>query len=256
MVGLDDRIAGLGASGSVLLALAIALLLGLRHATDPDHLTAVSTLALSDDRRGARRAGLLGLAWGLGHATTLAVLGLPLVLYDRVLPTGLQKALEVAVGVMIVALAARLLVRWRRGYLHVHPHRHGDVRHAHPHVHEHVPADAHPETHEHPHAEALGRSPRAAYAIGLLHGAGGSAGAGLLLLAAVPDRGTAAVALAVFAAATALSMAGVSAAFGHALARRGVARQLERLVPAMGVLAAVFGVWYALGALDTVPYLV
>ena len=83
MSGLDERIAHLGAGGSILLALAIALLLGLRHATDPDHLTAVSTLALSDDRRGARRAGLLGLAWGLGHATTLALLGLPLVLLDR-----------------------------------------------------------------------------------------------------------------------------------------------------------------------------
>jgi ABC-type nickel/cobalt efflux system permease component RcnA len=255
MGGLDQRIADLGASGSVLLALAIALLLGLRHATDPDHLTAVSTLALSDERRGARRAGLLGLAWGLGHATTLALIGTPLVLYDRSLPAGVQRALEVAVGVVIVALAVRLLVRWRRGYLHVHPHRHGEVTHAHPHVHEHAGVDAHPEAHAHPHAEALGRSPRAAYAIGLLHGAGGSAGAGLLLLAAVPDRGTAAVALAVFACGTALSMALVSAAFGHTLARQGVARQLERLVPAMGILAGLFGVWYALGALHTVPYL-
>jgi ABC-type nickel/cobalt efflux system permease component RcnA len=254
MFGLDQRIAHLGAGGSILLALAIALLLGLRHATDPDHLTAVSTLALSDDRRGARRAGLLGLAWGLGHATTQALLGLPLVLLDRELPVAVQKTLEVAVGVLIVALAVRLLVRWRRGYLHVHPHRHGDVTHAHPHVHENVSAHAHPEVHAHPHAEALGRSPRAAYAIGLLHGAGGSAGAGLLLLAAVPDRGVAAIALGVFAAATALSMALVSAAFGHTLARHGVARLLERLVPVMGVGAGLFGVWYALGALSAVPY--
>src|SRR4051794_20231519 len=202
MSGVDDRVAGLSGSGSILLALVVALLLGLRHATDPDHLTAVSTLALSDERRGARRASLLGLAWGLGHATTLAALGLPLVLFNRSLPAGVQRALEVAVGVVIVALAARLVVRWRRGYLHVHAHRHGEVTHAHPHVHEHA-RGAHPELHAHPHAEALGRSPRAAFAVGLLHGAGGSAGAAVLLLAAVPDRTTAAIALAVFAAATA-----------------------------------------------------
>ena len=69
MFGLDEWIAGLGGNG--LMGLAVALLMGLRHATDPDHLTAVSTLILSDQRDGARRAGALGLAWGLGHATTL-----------------------------------------------------------------------------------------------------------------------------------------------------------------------------------------
>src|SRR3954470_5226715 len=175
MFGLDDRIAELGGGGSVLLALAVALLLGLRHATDPDHLTAVSTLALSDDRHGARRASMLGLAWGLGHATTLALLGLPLVLFARSLPEPMQRALEVAVGVVIVALAVRLLVRWRRGYLHVHAHRHGGERHAHPHAHEGRGHGAHDHSHE-----ALGRSPLASFGIGLLHGAGGSAGAGIL----------------------------------------------------------------------------
>lgn len=66
--------------------LVVAILLGLRHATDPDHLTAVSTLVLSDARRATRRATMLGLGWGLGHATTLVAFGLPVVLYGRHLP--------------------------------------------------------------------------------------------------------------------------------------------------------------------------
>src|SRR4051812_50221013 len=94
-------------------ALLVALLLGLRHATDPDHLTAVSTLALSEERGGARRASVLGLSWGLGHATTLAVIGLPGVVADLALPDGAQRALEAAGRVVVRAPAARPLGGWR-----------------------------------------------------------------------------------------------------------------------------------------------
>src|SRR4051812_12935676 len=107
MFGIDDAIANLN-GGGILLALAVALLLGLRHATDPDHLTAVSTLVMSEDERGPRRAARLGLAWGLGHATTLFVVGLPLVVFGGALPDVVQRGLEVAVGVVIAALALRL----------------------------------------------------------------------------------------------------------------------------------------------------
>ena len=70
---------GLG-GGNVLLGLLAALLLGIRHASDPDHVTALSTLVFSDRADARRRAGRLGLAWGLGHAATLFLFGLPAVL--------------------------------------------------------------------------------------------------------------------------------------------------------------------------------
>jgi ABC-type nickel/cobalt efflux system permease component RcnA len=256
VLGLDDRLADLGAGGGLVLALVVAVLLGLRHATDPDHLTAVSTLVLSDERRGRGRAARLGAAWGLGHATTLVALGLPLVLFRGVLPDAAQRAAEVAVGAVIVVLAARLLVRFRRGYYHVHPHDHGAVRHAHPHVHEHARDAPHPATgaHAHAHADRLGRTPLTAFGIGLVHGAGGSAGAGLLLVGAMPGRGAALAALLLFALATAASMAAVSAAFGRALASGPLLRRLEAAIPALGTLSLAFGLWYALGALETVPY--
>jgi cytochrome c biogenesis protein CcdA len=245
MPGLDDRIAGLGDGGSLLIALVVALLLGLRHATDPDHLTALSTLVLSEDDRGKRGAGRLGLAWGAGHAVTLTLLGLPVILLGRTLPDAAQRAAEALVGVIIVALAVRLLLRWRRGYFHAHPHEHEPgVRHAHPHVHE----GAHGHEHAHRHAESLGRSPGAAFAIGLVHGAGGSAGVGILLLAGIDHDAEAVAALLLFATGTALSMGLASAAWGRLLVSRRVERRMASLAPAFGMAGLLFGCWYGLGA--------
>jgi cytochrome c biogenesis protein CcdA len=248
--GLDDHIAELGQGHGLPVALALAVLLGLRHATDPDHLTAVSTLVLSE-RGGTRRAAGLGLAWGAGHGLTLLVLGLPVVLFSRSLPNAVQRAAEVAIGLVIVALGVRLLIRWHRGYLHVHPHDHAGVRHAHPHVHLGVHERS---GHDHAHAERLGRSPMASFGIGLVHGVGGSAGVGILLIGAISNQTEAVVALVLFAAATAFSMALLSSAFGAALSRRSSRRRFELLAPAFGVVALLFGVWYALGATGAVPY--
>lgn len=223
MLGLDDQIAALGAGQTFLIVAAIAVLLGLRHATDPDHLTAVSTLVASDGDRTARHAGRLGLSWGLGHATTLFIFGLPIVVARGYLPGPVQQAAEFAVGLLIMGLALRLLVRWRRGLL-------GPARR--------VPV----------------RSRRAAYGIGVLHGIGGSAGVGLLLLAAIPDHVEAVVALLIFASFTAISMALASTAFGYGISREPVMRRFMSVAPALGFVSLAFGAWYALGALEAVPY--
>jgi ABC-type nickel/cobalt efflux system permease component RcnA len=256
MLGLDEAIAELGAGGSVLLVALVAVLLGLRHATDPDHVTAVSTLIVADEDHSPRGAAWLGLSWGLGHATTLLALGLPFVLFGSLLPEPAQVAAEVLIAVVIVALAIRVLVSWRRGHFHSHPHRHGDVVHAHPHAHGHAHAtagDRSPPDHEHPHAETV-RSPLGAYGIGLVHGVGGSAGVGLLLLATIDDRAVALLALVLFVSFTAIAMAAASTAVGYGLTRPRVRRSLPRLAPALGALSLAFGVWYGLGALAVVPY--
>lgn len=251
MFGLDERIAELAGGHGLLIALAVAVLLGLRHATDPDHLTAVSTLVLSERRRGTRDALGLGLAWGLGHAVTLLALGLPVVVLSRRLPERVQQLAELAIGLVIIALGLRLLWRWRCGYLHVHPHVHDGVWHAHPHVHERA---HHRARHEHAHAERLGRSPSAACGIGMVHGVGGSAGVGILLIGGISSDVEATVALVLFAVATALSMGIASAFFGGALARGPAQRRLESLAPGFGGAAVMFGAWYALGAVSAVPY--
>lgn len=223
MFGLDEQIAALNTGESFVIVVAVAILLGLRHATDPDHITAVSTLVASGGQVDGRRAGHLGLYWGLGHATTLLLLGLPIVLFDSYLPEGVQRGAEVAVGVVIITLAARLLLRWRRGELNAHGH-------------------------------PVGRSPVQAYGIGLVHGIGGSAGVGVLLLAAIPDHVEGAIALVLFALFTAVSMAIASTGFGLALSRDRVVRRFSAVAPVLGALSLAFGAWYSLGALDAVPY--
>jgi hypothetical protein len=223
MFGLDDQIANLGAGEAFLVVAIVAILLGLRHATDPDHLTAVSTL-VAGDRADTRGAGRLGLAWGLGHATTLFAFGLPIVLYRSYLPETVQTAAEMLIGLVIVALAARLLLRWRES-------RRGTGRHLH-----------------------AARSPLQAYGIGLVHGIGGSAGVGVLLLASIPDHLEAVAALGLFAAFTAVSMALASTSFGWVLSRGAVQRSFVSVAPALGALSLAFGVWYALGAVQAVPY--
>jgi ABC-type nickel/cobalt efflux system permease component RcnA len=261
MNGLDQWISGLG-GGSILLGLAAALLLGIRHASDPDHVTALSTLVFTDRAEARRRAGHLGLAWGFGHGAALFLFGLPVVAFGPWLPEGITRAAEFAVGALIVALAVRLLVRWHRGYLHAHVHMHmhmhadgdadGAVLHAHPHMHEHAPDRPHPhmQAHAHPHSgESLGRSSREAFGIGLVHGVGGSAGAGVLLVAAASTPAVGTLALFVFATGTAVSMGVVSALVGHGLATGALGSRLEPLIPALGVASAAFGLWYAAAAL-------
>jgi hypothetical protein len=213
----------------------------------------VATLIASERDRAAGRAGALGLSWGAGHALTLFALGLPVVLFEDFLPGGVERAAELAVGLAIMALALRLLVRWRRGYFHAHVHEHDGMRHVHLHMHEHSGRAQHPARHVHAHA-ALGRSPFQAFAIGLVHGVGGSAGMGILLAAAIPGRVESAIALALLAAFTAVSMAAASMGFGHALSRGPVLRRAVAVTPAVAALSLAFGAWYALGALAAVPY--
>jgi cytochrome c biogenesis protein CcdA len=226
MFGLDDKIAALGTGEAFLVVAAIAILLGLRHATDPDHLTAVTTLIAGDHQHDHRKARSLGFVWGLGHATTLFVFGLPIVNAKSYLPEPVQQGAETAVGVVIIVLAVRLLMRWRQGAFRGGPG----------------------------HTHAKGRTPLQAYAIGLVHGIGGSAGVGVLLLAAIPGRAEAVAALALFAAFTAVSMALASTTFGYALTRPPVLHRFAQVAPALGALSLAFGLWYSLGALNAVPY--
>jgi cytochrome c biogenesis protein CcdA len=226
MFGLDDRIATFSDGKTILVVVAVSMLLGLRHASDPDHLAAVTTLIASSRERAGRRAAKLGLTWGLGHATSLFVFGLPVVLYSAYLPKPVQSAAETSVGLLIICLAVLLLARWRRGVFVVG------------HTHTHVPT----------------RSTRGAFGIGLVHGMGGTAGVGLLLLAAIRSHALAVTALGLFAICTAVSMALLSTGFGLTLGAAGVRRSFQRIAPALGIVSLAFGVWYALGAQGMVPY--
>jgi len=246
MFGIDDQIANLSDGVSLLVVIGVAILLGLRHATDPDHLTAVTTLVASGRERSHRAAARLGLSWGLGHATTLFAFGLPIVLFKAYLPEKVQQGAETAVGVVIVVLAAWLLVRWRRGFFHVHVHDHDGV-----HVHLHTHATRTEHAHRVP---PRARTPLQAYGIGLVHGMGGSAGVGVLLLATIHSHVVGVLALGLFALFTAVSMGLLTTGFGLTLASRPAQRSFARIAPVLGFLSLAFGLWYAAGAQNLLPY--
>ena len=249
MAALDGWLEGfMHGPASLGVILLISALLGLRHATDPDHLAAVTTLIASEEESDkVRKAGFMGLLWGAGHGTALVLIGLPLVLFNRFLPAVVQQAAEALIGAIIILLAVRLLLRWRRGLFHVHTHTHGGEPHRHVHSH----AGEADEAHEHAHKR---RTPLGAYGVGLVHGIGGSGGLTLLLLSTISDKVQAAGALLLFAAGTAVSMALLSTAFGLAIAGGPLGRNFERVAPVLGVLGVAFGAWYALGALGMVVY--
>jgi high-affinity nickel permease len=223
MFGLDDWLVHFSDGTTLLFVLVMAVLLGLRHASDPDHLAAVTTL-VTNGRGGATR---LGLTWGLGHASSLILFGVPIVVWKAYLPARVEQSAEVTIGLVIMALALWLLLRWRRGAF------------AHDHAHLRVPPR---------------RTPWQAYGIGLVHGVAGSGGVGVLLLAAIHSQTIALVALTLFAGGTAISMALLSTGFGAILGRPSAQRAFGRIVPAFGAFGLFFGTWYALGALALVPY--
>ena len=230
MFGLDDWIAGLSDGGSIAVVVAVAVLLGLRHATDPDHIAAVTTLVASGRERATGAAARLGAWWGAGHALTLVVFGIPILLADRYLPDALQRGAETAVAALIVFLAVRLIVRWRHG------------------------AFAMRSTHDGGHRHPV-RSPAGAFGIGLVHGMGGSAGVGVLLLAAIPSPGRARRAVRPRILHRGLDDDRHDRVRRAALAHRtvaGVAGRWPRRL--LGAASLAFGLWYAAAAWSLAPY--
>jgi len=231
---LDAALTGLFEGASLVVALGIAFALGLRHASDPDHLVAVTSLVAADDG-GTRGATRLGAWWGLGHAATLLVLGVPFIVFKSALPAWLESGAEKGVGVVIVLLALRVTWKWARGHYRAGPHPHADDGASHRHLrrgdttHRHVPA----------------RTPQQAFGIGLLHGLAGTGAVVVLLLAALPTQLEAGLALAIFAPMTIVSMAACTTAFAWVLTRRWVEPVYRTvLIPVLGLFGLMFGLWY------------
>jgi hypothetical protein len=155
----------------------IGLLLGFRHAFEPDHLAAVSTLAT---RQGSLfEACRLGLAWAAGHTASVGLVVLVVMVGGLHLPERLWPAADMLVALLLVALGGSVLLRYARGRWHMHQHTHGAGPHLHLHTHAAGPAHEH----AHPRGDA-----RRSLGFGLLHGLAGGAAILVLLVAAAPTR--------------------------------------------------------------------
>src|SRR5215470_18136171 len=87
---------------SVFTILVIGFFLGMRHATDPDHVIAVSTIVSRE--RSILKAGLIGILWGCGHTLTIAIVGTAIIVFGLVIPPRAGLTLEFSVGLMLILL--------------------------------------------------------------------------------------------------------------------------------------------------------
>ena len=213
--------------------LALGFLLGLRHAFEPDHLAAVSTLATRAGR--VSDAVRLGVAWGAGHTASVGLVALLLIALGVHLPAGVAQIAELLVAVLLVALGALVLWRYVRGRWHMHAHEHDGNAHVHLHSH------AAESSHTHAHARWDGRR---SLGLGLVHGLAGSGAVMVLIVAAAPTASLQLAYVVAFGLGTIVGMMSASLAVGslvHAASRRG-----ERLATALHLGAATASVIFGL----------
>lgn len=222
----------------------LGLFLGIEHSLEPDHLVAVSTLVT--DRSGARRAGLIGIYWGLGHSAVLSAIGLLVLALQLRIPDRFASFAELLVGGLLIALGVRAIWRLRSRNLHLHSHRHsaGQAAHAHFHTHEKT------ERHEHPHRPVH----RGSFLIGMLHGMAGSAALMLLILGTVESTLQGLGYLLAFGAGSIAGMGLVSALV--ALMMQLWSQRFERLQGGLGMVAGAASILIgAVLILHTIPSL-
>ncbi len=229
---------------SALGVLGLGLLFGLKHATEADHVIAVSTIV--SEHKSVARAALVGGLWGLGHTASLVVVGVFVLALRIAIPESVASWLEFGVALMIIGLGATALMRGlrNRSDVHIHRHEHDDVKHVHVHMHEDgVDHDA--AATSHPHAvRRFGIKP---FVVGAVHGLAGSAALTLLVLTQINSVALGLLYLAVFGIGSIggmLIMSGlVGLPFAYSSARLGRFHHILQI--AAGAFSVAFGLWYA-----------
>jgi high-affinity nickel-transport protein len=236
----------------------LGFFLGMRHATDADHVIAVTTIV--SRQRTVRQATLIGALWGLGHTLTIFVVGSAIILFSLVIPPRLGLSMELSVALMLILLGILNLtglVRWitetftpGQDGIHSHPHSHGDYVHTHPHGHG-------PGTHGH----AEGETPQGwldrtfgrlgvyqavrPVIVGIVHGLAGSAAVALLVLTTIPSPLWAIAYLLVFGVGTIAGMmlitAAIAAPFAYTSLRLSHINRYLRV--ASGLVSLGFGLF-------------
>jgi high-affinity nickel-transport protein len=246
---------------SGLAILAIGFFLGMRHATDPDHVIAVSTIISRE--RSIAKAAFVGVLWGLGHTLTILAVGAAIILFGLAIPARVGLTMEFCVGLMLILLGVLNLtgaMKWMREKFspahppttgeHAHLHEHGTKLHFH--WHSHTPTSEH-------HAESLAPPPKLErsfgglglyqtfrpFFVGVVHGLAGSAAVALLVLSAIREPKWAVLYLLVFGVGTIAGMMLTTSIIALPLSFAGYRfGWLDRaLVTGSGIVSLAFGLF-------------
>jgi high-affinity nickel-transport protein len=211
---------------------ALGSLLGMRHALEPDHLAAVSTLVTG--QRSSLKAVWLGACWGMGHTLTLVAAGGALVLLRAEMPAAVSDAFEFAVALMLIGLGLRAVYAAARQGPDgpMSRHRHGAIVHVHPGASAHV----------HIGRWTLARRP---LLIGAVHGLAGSGALTALVLATLPSTAARLSYIALFGLGSTAGMAALSGALGWPLGRLAKHPAIGRTISAaVGCTSTGLGIWW------------
>jgi len=245
---------------ALLSVVGLGFFLGMRHATDADHVIAVATIVSQE--RSVRAAALIGMLWGTGHSLTILGVGGAIILFNVVIPPRIGLTMEFSVALMLILLGVLNLtgmMRWitdtfagglgREREIHSHPHSHGDYAHSHPHGHA-------PEVHGHSEDETpLGWLDRTfgrlglyqvlrPLIVGVVHGLAGSAALALLVLTTIRNPMWALAYLVVFGVGTIAGMMLITAAI--ALPFAFTARRFVRFNRSLAVASALLSLGFGL----------
>jgi len=228
---------------ATLTILGIGLLFGLKHATEVDHVVAVSTIVTQ--QRNVLRSALVGALWGAGHTASLLIVGIIVLALRIAIPESVSNWLEFGVALMIVGLGTAALWRSlrRRGDLHVHEHRHDGLSHVHVHFHELDTRHKTQRQHNHT-VSVIGVKP---VLIGMMHGLAGSGALTLLVLTQINSPWLGLLYLAVFGFGSVVGMILMSGLIGlpFALTARNLTSVHYRMQIVAAVVSIAFGLWYA-----------
>jgi high-affinity nickel-transport protein len=239
--------------------IALGFFLGMRHATDPDHVIAITTIITRQHK--IARAALTGIVWGIGHTLTIFVVGAAIILFGLVIPPRIGLSMELSVGLMLVVLGLMNLSSFLRAVpgklgqpggesriVHSHAHSHGEYVHSHPHGHS---PDIHPHA---PDDTPLARLDRLLaklslyqqarpLVVGVVHGLAGSAAVALLVLTTIRDSRWAIAYLLVFGVGTIAGMMLITMSLASTFRFLGSVRESfsRRLGVASGLISLAFG---------------
>jgi len=241
---------------TLLTVIGVGFLLGIRHATDPDHVIAVTTIV--SRQQSIRHAGVIGILWGIGHTITIVLVGTGIIVFNLAIPPRIGLTMELAVGLMLILLGIMNLTgatQWITdrvtpgpGVLHSHPHHHDGVQHVH--IHAHAP-DGPVDLDEKPRGLVPTLLQRVGLyqllrplAVGIVHGLAGSAAVALLVLTTIRDPRWAIVYLLVFGVGTIAGMMLITMILGAPFAFTG--KHFTRLNHGLGLASGLVSIAFGL----------